>query len=94
MIEHSTPEVLVTEKAVYFDGYELPWFISENGISFKPGGSDDCNRMMVEFLVGTVTFKDTWQEEHDSEWFWLSRVVALEFRVQQGAFDRIMKEYA
>ncbi|QTF81463.1 hypothetical protein SEA_TARSUSIV_39 [Mycobacterium phage TarsusIV] len=95
MIEHRTPEVLVTDKAVFFDGLELPWYIAEDGISFKPGGRDDFNRLTVEFLVSTVMFSDDakWALDHLSEWYWLDRIVALEFRVQLRAFDRIMKEY-
>lgn len=50
------PNVLVTDKAVYFDGLELPWYIAENGISFKPGGRDAINRLTVEFFVNSATF--------------------------------------
>ncbi|QGJ87767.1 hypothetical protein SEA_BIANCATRI92_40 [Mycobacterium phage BiancaTri92] len=94
----SLPEVLVTDQAVYFDGYELPWFISQNGISYKPGGHDDFGRLRIEFLVSTTTFSDSakWELarlEHMNEWTWLKKAVALEGRVQHRAIDRIMKEY-
>ncbi|QJD50246.1 hypothetical protein SEA_IWOKEUPLIKEDIS_43 [Mycobacterium phage Iwokeuplikedis] len=96
MIEHSFPDAVVTEKAVYFDGYELPWYISEQGVSFEPGGHDNFNRLRIEFMVNSATFRDDlkWQMDHLSEWTWLKRAVALEMRVQLRAFDRIMKEYA
>ncbi|AZS08242.1 hypothetical protein PBI_IRONMAN_40 [Mycobacterium phage IronMan] len=96
MTEHTFPEVEVTEKAVYFDGYELPWYISQDGVDFKPGGRDDFNRLRIEFLVSHTTFSDglKWELEHLKEWTWLKRAIALEMRVQTRAFDRIMKEYA
>lgn len=107
MTEHSTPDVLVTDRAVYFDGFELPWFIAQNGISFKPGGHDDINTLTVEFFVNSATFlgidpaapwvlveePTAWETEYWSEWFWLGRVIELEGRVQNRAFDRIMKEH-
>ncbi|AYD87069.1 hypothetical protein SEA_NICOLETERA_42 [Mycobacterium phage NicoleTera] len=93
MIEHRTPEVLVTDKAVYFDGWELPWFIAEDGISFTPGGRDDINRLTVEFLVGTVTFRDPWQVDHEAEWYWLGRLIELGAAFEHYEFDRIEKEF-
>ncbi|AEL17918.1 hypothetical protein TRIXIE_41 [Mycobacterium phage Trixie] len=93
LIEHHCPEVLVTEKAVYFDGQELPWHIAQDGISFKPGGRDDINRLTVEFLVGTTTFEDTWEVEHQSEWRWLLANVRLDHWLALGEFIRIEEEF-
>ncbi|AMS01033.1 hypothetical protein SEA_ARCHERNM_39 [Mycobacterium phage ArcherNM] len=93
MIEHRTPEVLVTDKAVYFDGWELPWFIAKDGISFTPGGSDDINRLTVEFFVGTTTFRDAWQTTHEEEWHWLGRLLELGALFEHYEFDRIEKEF-
>ncbi|AFI24948.1 hypothetical protein [Mycobacterium phage SWU1] len=84
--------MLVTDKAVYFDGRELPWHIAEDGISFQPS-NNGLHTLTVEFLVETATFKSQWEINHDGEWAWLKRTVDLEMRVQTRAFDRIMKEY-
>ncbi|AGR46455.1 hypothetical protein SEA_SUPERCHUNK_40 [Mycobacterium phage Superchunk] len=92
MTEYRTPEVLVTDRAVFFDGLELPWYIAENGISFKPGGSNDINTLTVEFLVGTTTFKDSWETEYWDEWFWLERRIHLESDCIVMRIDRIIKE--
>lgn len=94
MSELTFPEVLVTDKAVYFDGSELPWYIAERGIQFEPGGNTDVNRLTVEFLVGETTFRSQWDINHDGEWQWLKRAVELEARVQNRAFDVIAKEYS
>ncbi|AVP41885.1 hypothetical protein SEA_JSQUARED_39 [Mycobacterium phage Jsquared] len=93
MTEHHAPDVLVTDRAVYFDGQELPWHIAEDGISFTPGGRFDINTLTVDFFVNSVTFKSQWEINHDGEWAWLKRTVDLEMRVQMRAFDRIEKEY-
>ena len=51
--------VLVTSRAVYFDGItEVPCYIAEDGVEFHPGGRSDVNRLRVEFLTGTVHFDD------------------------------------
>ncbi|AXC33499.1 hypothetical protein SEA_SHAM4_39 [Mycobacterium phage Sham4] len=93
MTDHHMPDVMVTPRAVYFDGRELPWYIAKDGISFTPGGHDDINRLTVEFLVGDVTFKDQWEIDHDAEWAWLRRSVWLESRVQLRALDHLIEEY-
>lgn len=50
--------VLVTDKAVYFDGiFEAPCYIADGGVQFEPGPGG-CNRLTVEFLTGPVHFDD------------------------------------
>ncbi|AMS00938.1 hypothetical protein SEA_LOSER_42 [Mycobacterium phage Loser] len=81
---------MVTEKAVYFDGYELPWYISEDGIDFTPGGRDDFNRLRIEFLVGTTTFRDpweVWENDHLARWMNLRLQIADDYL-------QLMKEFA
>lgn len=98
LIEHTFPVVRITDKAVMFDGQELPWHIAKDGIRFDYGPdistlTIDFLVERVEFLVGETTFRSQWEINHDGEWQWLKRAVALEFRVQQRAFDRIEKEF-
>ncbi|ABE67362.1 hypothetical protein PBI_CHE12_43 [Mycobacterium phage Che12] len=83
----------MTDRAVYFDGFELPWYIAENGIHFKPGGRDGINTLTVEFFVGTTTFKDSWETEYWDEWFWLERLIRLQVDMELIALDRIIKEH-
>ncbi|EHB47657.1 hypothetical protein MycrhDRAFT_5783 [Mycolicibacterium rhodesiae JS60] len=97
----TAPDVRVTDRAVYFDGWELPWFIAKDGIEFKPGGHDDVNRLTVEFLVGTTTFLGTregypwvvYRDEHVDTWWQTGFVVELDYELELAEFDRIMKEY-
>ena len=93
LTSYSFPEVVVADKAVFFDGQELPWYIAQDGISFTPGGHDDINRLTVEFLVSSVTFDDPWETKHRSEWFWLGRLLKLNTALEHREFDRIEKEY-
>ncbi|BBC53838.1 hypothetical protein [Mycobacterium phage PP] len=93
MVEHRFPEVLVTDRAVFFDGEELPWHIAEDGISFEPGGRDDFNRLTVEFLTGTVTFNDPWASVHAERWHWMPRNIAFEFEKAIAEFDRIERKH-
>jgi hypothetical protein len=89
------PEVLVTDRAVYFDGQELPWYIAKDGVSFKPGGSDDINRLTVEFLVSTTTFAEDlkWEMDHGRRWARLERVVAFKYNLLLLRVDQTIKEY-
>jgi hypothetical protein len=50
--------VLITRDNVYFNGIAVPCYIAEKGITFIPGGDNDCNRLIVEFLVSTVEADD------------------------------------
>ncbi|AHG24261.1 hypothetical protein KIY80_gp37 [Mycobacterium phage Benvolio] len=98
MTDYRDPEVVVTDKAVYFDGYELPWYITENGIDFKPGGHDDFNRLRIEFIVGTTTFSDSakqqlWEVGHDQRWKRMRIDITFSHKVQLGMLDRLIKEY-
>ncbi|AOQ27875.1 hypothetical protein SEA_POMAR16_43 [Mycobacterium phage Pomar16] len=89
---HHFPDVVVTDRAVFFDGQELPWYIAEEGITFQVSNTG-IHTLTVDFLVEDVAFKSQWEINHDGEWAWLKRAVALEMRVQMRAFDRIMKEF-
>lgn len=73
------PDVVVTDRAVYFDGYELPWFISEDGIDFKPGGRTDFNRLRVEFIVESARFEISWETKHRQRWSDLGAKVSDEY---------------
>jgi hypothetical protein len=50
--------VHITRDNVYFNGIAVPCYIAENGVTFVPGGQQDCNRLIVEFLVGDVVSDD------------------------------------
>lgn len=50
--------VRITRDAVYFGEHKLPGLIAEDGIILKPGGSQDINRLTIEFLVGPVAADD------------------------------------
>ncbi|AIK67755.1 hypothetical protein AVV38_gp64 [Mycobacterium phage Piro94] len=79
-MEHSFPHALVTEKAVYFDGYELPWYISQDGVSFEPGGHDNFNRLRIEFLVESATFREqSWEDGHLARWMNLRLQIADDY---------------
>ncbi|AMB18530.1 hypothetical protein KIY81_gp52 [Mycobacterium phage Bugsy] len=80
MTAHSFPHALVTEKAVYFDGYELPWYISQDGVSFEPGGHDNFNRLRIEFLVESATFREqSWEDGHLARWMNLRLQIADDY---------------
>jgi hypothetical protein len=94
--------VAVTDKAVLFNGVELPGIISRNGVSFKPGGYDDLNRLTVEFLVGPVVFTDPSIEssvrcgptdDSESRWNTLAFWAFSEWRMEAHRIDDLMKEY-
>lgn len=48
----------ITRDAVYFGQHEMPGVIAQDGITLKPGGKDDMNRLTIEFLVGEVIADD------------------------------------
>lgn len=50
--------VRVARDGVYFGDYKMPGCIAEGGVTVKPGGGKDFNRLTVEFLVGEVTADD------------------------------------
>lgn len=50
--------VYIDREAVYFNGHKLPGAIAKNGVTFKPGGKDGINRLIVEFFVGHVEVPD------------------------------------
>lgn len=94
--------VVVTDKAVLFDGMELPCHIAQGGISFKPGGSDDINRLTVEFLVGPVVFTDPTVEaevagedydESERRWNTLAFWIFAEWRMATDRIDKLTKEF-
>jgi hypothetical protein len=86
------PDVLVTDRAVYFDGKELPWLIAKDGVSFKPGGSDDISTITIEFFVETAKFELSWETKHAERWRHLRLKVALETTIQLRNIEKIMKE--
>lgn len=83
------PDALITDKAVYFDGVELPWYISEGGIDFKPGGRDDFNRLRVEFLVDSARFENSWETKHGARWFDLRVEIARAFNDAMLRFKEV-----
>jgi hypothetical protein len=56
--EYSQMPVRVTRNAIYIGEERLPGCIAKEGVTIKPGGADDINRMTVEFLVGPVDVED------------------------------------
>lgn len=44
---------------VYFGDTKVPGLIEEGGISVKPGGHRNLNRLTVTFLVGDVVAEDS-----------------------------------
>lgn len=88
------PDVVVTDRSVYFDGQELPWVIAQDGIRFKPGGSDDINTLTIEFFVGGVFFLDSWETEYDKGWSRVRAMTLIGFALMQGRFDKTLKEYS
>ncbi|QXO13318.1 hypothetical protein SEA_TROOPER_41 [Mycobacterium phage Trooper] len=109
MTEHRFAEVLVTDKAVLFDGKELPWHIAQDGVRFEPGGFDDFGRLSIDFLVEDVRFtlreprgfidlywseQDKWEAEHNKRWDRLTAETWLNHWLQLGAFIALEEEYA
>jgi len=94
--------VVVTDKAVLFDGIELPAYIAQGGISFKPGGWDDVNRLTVEFLVGPVVFTDPTVEaevvsedynESERRWNTLAFWIFAEWQMATDRTNKLTKEF-
>lgn len=56
--EYSEMPVRVTSDAVYIGDEQIPGCIAEHGITIKPGGGSDMNRLTIEFLVGPVNTDD------------------------------------
>lgn len=54
--------VRVTRDAVYFGDTKMPGCLAEDGVTVKPGGGKNINRMTVEFLVGEVITEDPTKE--------------------------------
>ena len=50
--------VHITRDNIYFNGVAVPRYVADGGVTFIPGGSKDCNRLRIEFLVGTVVSDD------------------------------------
>lgn len=44
----------ITPTEVYIGGHEMSAHIAERGITLIPGGDDDFNRLIVEFIVDEV----------------------------------------
>ncbi len=56
--EYTELPVRITRDAIYFGDEKVPGCIAADGVTLKPGGSDDINRLTVTFLVGAVTAED------------------------------------
>lgn len=57
--EYAALPVRITDSsAVYFGDEQLPGCIAEDGITIKPGGANNINRITIEFLVGPVHVDD------------------------------------
>lgn len=53
----------ITRDGVYFGDEKLPGIIAQDGVTLRPGGADDINRLTVEFLVGPVECTDPLVEQ-------------------------------
>lgn len=93
MTEHHLPDVVVTDRAVYFDGVELPWYIAEDGISFKPV-VDGFHSLTVEFLVESATFQTSWETRHADRWRHLKHKVSFGEAYQRHKISQLEQEYA
>lgn len=54
--------VRITRDAVYFGDTAMPGCIAEDGVTVKPGGGRNINRLTIEFLVGEVITDDPTKE--------------------------------
>ncbi|QGJ94804.1 hypothetical protein SEA_BLINN1_43 [Mycobacterium phage Blinn1] len=109
MTEYTSPDVVVTDRAVFFDGQELPWHIAKDGISFKPGGHDDINTLTVDFFVNNATFLGTdpnaawvvfegdrppsWRASHMTRWAQIEVEMYLAYYEANVKINKTMKEY-
>ncbi|AIW02935.1 hypothetical protein KIY87_gp60 [Mycobacterium phage Malec] len=109
MTEHRFAEVVVTDKAVIFDGKELPWHIAQDGIRYDRSYYDDIGRLSIDFLVEDVHFTlreprgfidlyrerfVRWEDEHNDRWDRLTAETWLNHWLQLGAFIALEEEYA
>ncbi|QDK03476.1 hypothetical protein SEA_PAINTERBOY_42 [Mycobacterium phage PainterBoy] len=97
MADHHCPDVLVTDRAVFFDGQELPWHIAEDGIRFRPGGHDDINTLTVDFFVNNVTFEGdrppSLMAAYMSRWGQIEVDMRLAYYEANVNINHVMKEY-
>ncbi|MCV7016783.1 hypothetical protein H7I96_03430 [Mycolicibacterium aichiense] len=95
----------MTDRAVFFDGQELPWHIAEGGVHFRYGGRDDLHRLTIEFFVESATFlgidqeapwvvvqESAWLTAHNSKWKTLEAVIKLDYWVELGWIKHLMGE--
>jgi hypothetical protein len=57
-LEWSEQPVRIDREAIYFGDTKVPGCIASDGVTFKPGGGTEMNRLTIEFLVGPVTAVD------------------------------------
>ncbi|ATW60332.1 hypothetical protein SEA_KOKO_42 [Mycobacterium phage Koko] len=97
MTEYTSPDVVVTDRAVFFDGHELPWHIAEDGISFQPGGYDSINTLTVDFFVNSVTFEGdrppSRMAAYMARWSQIEVDIRLAYYEANVRINRTMKEY-
>lgn len=58
--EYAQMPVRITRDAIYIGDEQLPGCIATGGVTLKPGGNNDVNRLTVTFLCGPVTADDPW----------------------------------
>ncbi|WGH21462.1 hypothetical protein SEA_TUCKER_43 [Mycobacterium phage Tucker] len=95
--EHTSPDVVVSDRAVFFDGWELPWHIAKDGISFSPGGYDSINTLTVDFFVNSVTFEGdrppSRMAAYMARWSRIEVDIRLAYYEANVRINRTMKEY-
>lgn len=60
IVEYSQMPVRITRDSVYIGSHKMPGCIIEDGITLKPSGGTDFNRLTITFVVGRVTVEDPW----------------------------------
>lgn len=82
----NVPHALVTDRGVFFDGWELPWFISEDGVRFTPGGRDDISVLSLDFFVESAEFRLSWETEHAARWASLRRRIVIDYHLALNGY--------
>jgi hypothetical protein len=98
MRTHKFAEAVVTDRAVFFDGEELPWHIAKDGIQYQPDPDFDIGRLHITFLVDSVEFKNEVKQElrqleHDAAWTHLNNRLSFRFYRALLAFESVERSF-
>ena len=94
-------DVVATPKKIFFDGKEIPWYVSaEEGIHYDKN-PDDIGRLTMTFLTDNFRFGrfdyeeqfDVWLADYDERWLFIEANIGDDDWWEHMKMNCVMEEY-